>query len=99
MMSRKTYTSPEVKDRWNRAHYEQVQLRVAKGGRETVQQLALAAGMSTAAYLRHLIISDAKSRGFGDISAKIGGGGLAEYATVEAIMNQARTLNRRRARG
>lgn len=74
MSRRKTYTSPEVKDRYNRKHYDQVQLRVAKGGRDKLQQLALSEGLSTAAYIRHLIIADAKSRGFGDISAVIGGG-------------------------
>ena len=88
MSRRKTYTSPEVKDRYNRKHYDQVQLRVAKGGREQLQQLALSEGLSTAAYIRHLIIADAKNRGFGDISAVIGGG-VADYNSVAAILNHA----------
>ena len=32
MKKRKTYTSPEVKNRWNAAHYDRVQLNLPKGG-------------------------------------------------------------------
>ena len=75
MPKRKTYTSPEVKDRWNRNHYDMISFRTGKGGHEAVKALADARGMSMAAYIRHLIIKDAKDGGFADISAIIGGGG------------------------
>lgn len=58
MSKRKTYTSPEVKDRWNKRHYEQVVIRVPIGARDEVQRIARANGMSVAAYIRHLIIAD-----------------------------------------
>ena len=35
-MSRKTYTSPEVKDRWNREHYDRIGINVPIGAREEV---------------------------------------------------------------
>lgn len=73
-MSRRTYTSCEVKDRYNRKHYDQIILRTAKGGADCVKILADEQGLSVAAYIRHLIIADAASRGNGDISAIIGGG-------------------------
>lgn len=74
-MSRKTYTSSEVKDRWNREHYEQVIFRVSIGGKDVLRRLAEEAGLSVAAYIKHLVIKDAQERGNGDISAIIGGGG------------------------
>lgn len=73
-MSRKTYTSTEVKDRWNRNHYDQVMFRVGSGGKDVIKDLAEGSGLSVAAYLKHLIIKDAQERGNGDISAIIGGG-------------------------
>jgi len=72
---RKTQTSCEVKDRWNRNHYDQIMLRCATGGREAIQELAELRGLSVAAYIRHLIIKDAETLGKADISGKIGGGG------------------------
>lgn len=72
---RKTVTSCEVKDRWNRAHYDQVMFRVGAGGKDVVRHLAEESGLSVAAYIKHLIIKDAQERGNGDISAIIGGGG------------------------
>lgn len=74
-MSRRTYTSSEVKDRWNRNHYEQVIFRVSIGGKDVLRRLAEESGLSVAAYLKHLVIKDAQERGNGDISAIIGGGG------------------------
>lgn len=73
---RKTVTSCEVKDRWNRAHYDMISIRTGKGGREAVQALAAARGMSMAAYIRHCIIQDANTMQINaDISAILGGGG------------------------
>lgn len=71
----KTYTSPEVKDRWNKKHYEQLQFRVGIGGREAIKAMAEYNGMSVSAYMRHLVIKDAQSAGKGDISDILGGGG------------------------
>lgn len=74
-MSRRTYTSSEVKDRWNRDHYEQVLFRVGIGGKAAIKAVAELRGCSVAEYIRGLIIADAKSLGNGDISAILGGGG------------------------
>ena len=57
-MKRKTTTSSEVKDRWNRKHYESILFRVPIGGAEELREIAKKHGMSVAAYLRHLVISD-----------------------------------------
>lgn len=57
-MKRKTYTSPEVKNRWNRDHYDQLQLVVPKGAREEIQRAAAEHGQSVSAYIRALIIRD-----------------------------------------
>lgn len=75
-MSRKTVTSCEVKDRWNRNHYEQVLFRVGIGGKAAIKAAAELRGLSVAEYIRGLIISDCKELGNGDISAILGGGGL-----------------------
>lgn len=58
MSKRKTYTSPEVKDRWNREHYDHIGFRAPKGSAEELRAIAAARGMSVAAYIRHLIIAD-----------------------------------------
>ena len=71
---RKTKTSCDVKDRYNRKHYEQVILRTAKGGRAAIQQLAELHGLSVSAYMRHLVIADGERNGIADISATLGGG-------------------------
>lgn len=71
-MKPRTYTSWEVKERYNAAHYERIALRVGIGGREALKELA--GGLSVNAYLQSLIIKDAQERGIADISAKIGGG-------------------------
>lgn len=79
-MSRRTYTSSEVKDRWNREHYEQVLFRVGIGGKAAIKAVAELRGCSVAEYIRGLIIADAKNLGNGDISAILGGGGeLTEF--------------------
>lgn len=73
---RKTKTSCEVKDRWNRSHYDQIAFRCGIGGKAAVNALAQKRGMSTAEYLRHLIIRDAlKDAPDSDIQAILGGGG------------------------
>lgn len=72
----KTYTSSEVKDRWNKKHYEQLQFRTGIGGRDVIKAMAQLRGMSVSAYIRHLVIEDAQRAGKGDITAIIGGGGV-----------------------
>ena len=72
---RKTYTSPEVKDRWNRAHYDRVELRVYKGGKAEVQALADDAGLSVSEYIRRAAKEKAKKEGKSDVLGIRGGGG------------------------
>lgn len=57
-MKRKTYTSPEVKDRWNREHYDRVLITVPKGARDELRAAAERRGQSVSAYIRALIIRD-----------------------------------------
>lgn len=90
---RKTHTSSAVKDRYNRKHYEQVNFRVAQGGRAALQELAELHGLSVNAYVRHLIIADGKKLGKPEISAILGGGGkgaefyCGELATIFRELN------------
>ena len=83
MSRRKTYTSWEVKERYNSKHYERVSLRVGIGGKEVLRQLA--GYQSVNSYIQALIVKDGRERGFADISAKIGGGGLSEYWTTRIL--------------
>jgi len=72
---RRTHTSCEVKDRYNRKNYDQILIRTGKGGREAIQIMAELRGKSVSEYLRGLVIEDAKRNGAnGDISAILGGG-------------------------
>jgi hypothetical protein len=72
---RKTYTSPAVKDRWNRAHYDRLELRVYKGGRAEVQALADDAGLSVSEYIRLAIKEKAEKDGKADTLVILRGGG------------------------
>ena len=67
--------STATKNRYNKRNYDQLIVRLRKGGRDAVQAMADYHGMSQAEYIRHLSIQDAKSAKFGDISPIIGGGG------------------------
>lgn len=58
MPKRKTYTSWEVKNRWNRKHYENVNVLVTIGAKDEIKAIAESRGMSVSAYIRHLIIKD-----------------------------------------
>ena len=58
MSKRKTYTSPEVKNRWNRKHYENVVVVVPIGSRDEIKAAAERHGQSVSAYIRALIIRD-----------------------------------------
>lgn len=57
-MKRRTYTSPEVKNRWNAKHYDRIQLNAPKGSADELKYLAELRGMSVSAYIRHLVIAD-----------------------------------------
>lgn len=79
-MARKTYTSCEVKDRWNKAHYDSITFRAGNGASDYITQLAAESGLSKAAYLRALIIADALKKGHTDAPVRLGdgGGGVSE---------------------
>ena len=76
-----------AKTKYNSAHYQQVKIFVRDGGRDVIQQLAAAAGMSMAEYIRHCVIQDAQRRGI-DVRAALGGGGVT--STIAAIAEQLR---------
>lgn len=92
---RKTYTSPEVKDRWNRAHYDRVELRVYKGGKAEVQALADDAGLSVSEYIRQAVKEKAEKDGKSDILVILRGGGgfdpthALTYASALAVLREA----------
>lgn len=70
-MKRKTYTSTEVKARYNAKHYEQMSIVVPKGSLELIKERANTQGMSVSGYIRHLIAKDAPEC----LTTDIGGGG------------------------
>lgn len=72
---RRTTTSCEVKDRWNREHYDQILFRTGIGGKAAIQAMADYHGLSMSEYLRHLVIADARQSEKPEISAILGGGG------------------------
>ena len=72
--NRTTYEKNQAKQEYNKYAYDQCKIYVRKGGRDVIQQLAAAAGMSMAEYIRHVIIRDAARRGY-DVRAALGGGG------------------------
>lgn len=74
-MARKTYTSPAVKDRWNRKHYDRIALTVPKGARSEVQELAESAGVSVSEYIRQAIKEKAEKDGKTDTLQILRGGG------------------------
>ena len=74
-MARKTYTSPAVKDRWNRKHYDRLALTVPKGARSEVQELAESAGISVSEYIRQAIREKAERDGKSEILQILRGGG------------------------
>jgi len=50
------YTSSEVKNRWNKKHYDVISSRLPKGCREEINLLARNHGMSTAQFIRWAIL-------------------------------------------
>ena len=55
MATRKTYTSPKVKAKWNRRHYDRITLLVKKGEREKIAEFAKSQGMSTNGFINQVI--------------------------------------------
>jgi len=70
---RQTMAQQRAKNKYNAKTYDQLKVWIRKGGRSVVQGLAAAAGMSTAEYLRHLIVQDAAQHGL-DVRDALGGG-------------------------
>ena len=85
---RKTYTSPAVKDRWNRAHYDRLPIYVQKGGKDEVKSLAELAGLSVSEYVRMAIREKAEKDGNSNILVILRGGG-GGFAPPEALLSQA----------
>ena len=73
-MKRRTYTSPEVKNRWNAAHYDRMEVNVPQGARDEIKAAATAHGQSVSAYIRSLIIRDNPE----ELTKCLRGGGVAE---------------------
>lgn len=51
-------TSTESKREWNKRNYDKLYVCVPIGAREEIHAAAELHGMSTAAYIRHLILAD-----------------------------------------
>lgn len=75
-MARKTYTSPAVKDRWNKKHYDRLLIYVPIGSRSEVQELAESAGVSVSEYIRQAIKEKAEKDGKTDTLQILRGGGF-----------------------
>lgn len=58
------YTSTEVKNRYNRKAYDQLNVRIHKGRLSEVQELASECGLSLAELVRHGIDLVAKENGY-----------------------------------
>lgn len=63
MSRRKTYTSSEVKNRWNAEHYDRVAIVIPAGARAELQAEAERHGQSVSAYVRSLILHNAHEEG------------------------------------
>lgn len=54
-MARKTYTSPAVKARWNRKHYDRMAVLVPKGKKEIIQKYAKEHNLSMNAMIAEML--------------------------------------------
>lgn len=75
-MARKTHTSTEVKQRWNKMHYDSITFTVQKGARSEVQELAESGGVSVSEYIRQAIREKAERDGKSEILQILRGGGI-----------------------
>lgn len=80
----RTYTSPEVKNRWNQEHYDRVELTLPKGAKAELKAAAERHGQTVAAYVRSLVIRD--NADFPQDIAILTGGGVADR--WESLMQQ-----------
>lgn len=71
---RRTHTSTKVKREWNKKHYDKLYISVPAGARDEIHRAAAAHGMSTAAYIQHLVIADNP-----DSTPILGGGGAKSF--------------------
>lgn len=72
MISKPDYAK---KDQYNRENYDQILIRVGKGYKEKVREIAQQDGRTISNYIKMLIIKDAKEKGENlDLSAFLGGG-------------------------
>lgn len=76
-----------AKARYNAKHYDQLKIWTPKGGRVIISQMAAAAGLSVAEYIRTLIIKDADSKGI-DIRSALGGGGVTSTTAAKLLALQ-----------
>ena len=72
---RKTFTSSEVKNRWNKAHYDKLSFICRKGGGDMIKELAKEKGMSMSSYIVWLIRQEALRANRTDVAEYLGGGG------------------------
>lgn len=73
MISKQDYAK---KDQYNRENYDQILIRVGKGYKAKVREIAQQDGRTISNYIKMLIIKDAKEKGENlDLSAFLGGGG------------------------
>lgn len=93
MSTRKTYTSSEVKNRWNKKHYDVVQFHVPKGANEEIQRIAETHGMSKAAYIRHLILADNPETAENGDKLPILRTGRGYSMTLKELLDSLRTLS------
>lgn len=70
----RTSARTAAKAKYNAKHYDQIKIWTPKGGRDIIQQLAAASGLSMAEYIRSLVIRDADKHGV-DVRSALGGGG------------------------
>ena len=73
-MARKTYTSPDVKNRWNKRHYDRIGVMVPIGSKKEIQTLAEISGMSVSEYIRKAIKEKAEREGKADTLKILRGG-------------------------
>lgn len=61
--------------KWNKENMDFISFGTKKGFKDELKRIAEEQGFSMAGYIKHALIAQAKSDGYSDISAKIGGGG------------------------
>ena len=69
------YTSPKVKNKWNKEHYDSITFMCKKGGKEQIKIMANNSGQSMAAYLINLVCKDAQEKGKQAVVDALRGGG------------------------